>query len=97
MVVAMSTLGAFCFYAGLNVIAFVLIFFFVPETAGRTLEELDAVFAVSTMTHARYQLKESLPYFIKRWVKRDKSATLRPLYNFDNIKSITKFEKGAGH
>jgi hypothetical protein len=83
MVAAMTTLGAFCFYAGLNVIALVLIFFFVPETAG--------------MTHARYQLKEALPYFIKRWIKRDKSATLRPLYNFDNIKSITKFEKGAGH
>jgi hypothetical protein len=30
-------------YAGLNIAAFVLIFFFVPETKQRTLEELDQV------------------------------------------------------
>lgn len=32
MVGVMSTVGAFCFYAGLNLIAFCLIFLFVPET-----------------------------------------------------------------
>jgi hypothetical protein len=88
---------AFCFYAGLNILALVAIFLFVPETAGRTLEELDAVFSVPTSVHARYQVKEALPYIVKRWIKRDKSATLRPLYDFGNIKSITVFEKGAGH
>jgi hypothetical protein len=39
----MTPVGAFCFYAGLNLIAFVLIFLFVPETKQYTLEELDQV------------------------------------------------------
>ena len=43
MVLAMGNVGAFGFYAGLNVIAFVLIFLFMPETKQRTLEELDQV------------------------------------------------------
>ncbi|KII92492.1 hypothetical protein PLICRDRAFT_172579 [Plicaturopsis crispa FD-325 SS-3] len=75
--------GAFGFYAGLNVAAFVLIFFLVPETKQRTLEELDYVFAVPTRTHAHYQLTQSLPYFFKRYVFRNKSAQLAPLYHFD--------------
>lgn len=33
----MTITGAFCFYAGLNVTAFVMIFFLVPETKQRTL------------------------------------------------------------
>ncbi|THW36563.1 hypothetical protein D6D21_06568 [Aureobasidium pullulans] len=33
--------GAFCSYAGLNMLSFVVIFFVVPETKRRTLEELD--------------------------------------------------------
>lgn len=33
----------FCFYAGLNLVAFVLIILFLPETKQRTLEELDQV------------------------------------------------------
>jgi hypothetical protein len=97
MATAMTTLGAFCFYAGLNVIALVMIFLFVPETAQRTLEELDYVFSIPTGVHARYQVTKTLPYFWRRWIKRDKSAVLEPLYDFSTIKSLTKFEKGAGH
>lgn len=33
----------FCFYAGLNMVAFVLLILFLPETKQRTLEELDQV------------------------------------------------------
>ncbi|KAH6663700.1 sugar transporter [Halenospora varia] len=80
------TVGAFGFYAGLNIIALIMIFFLVPETKQRTLEELDYVFAVPTRTHAKYQLTKSLPYFVKRWVLLQKSATLEPLYSFDTIK-----------
>lgn len=35
-----TEVGAFGFYAGLNVAAFIMIFFFVPETKQRTLEEV---------------------------------------------------------
>ena len=43
----LHTIGAFGLYAGFNVVAFVMIFFLVPETKQRTLEELDYIFAVS--------------------------------------------------
>lgn len=94
---AFTEVGAFGFYAGLNVCAFIMIFFLLPETMQRTLEELDYVFAVPTSTHAKYQLTEFLPYWIKRWVFFNKNATLKPLYNFDEVVSTTVFEKGAAH
>lgn len=60
-----------------------MIFFFVPETKQRTLEELDYVFAVPTTTHMSYQLTKALPYFAKRHVLRRKNAQLEPLYKMD--------------
>jgi hypothetical protein len=75
--------GVFCFYAGTNIVAFVMIFLWVPETKQRTLEELDYIFAVPTRTHMRYQLTQALPYFINRYVLRQKGAVLEPLYHFD--------------
>lgn len=80
---AFGIVGAFGFYAGLNVVAFCMIFLFVPETKQRTLEELDYVFAVPTRTHIKYQLTQALPYWFKRYVFFQKSATLEPLYHFD--------------
>lgn len=83
MVAAMTPTGAFGFYAGLNVTAFVMIFFWVPETKQRTLEELDYVFAVPTLKHMQYHVRHSIPYFIQRWIFFNKSAKLPPLYQFD--------------
>ncbi|TFK75341.1 hypothetical protein BDN72DRAFT_810901 [Pluteus cervinus] len=94
---AFGPTGAFGFYAGLNIVAFVMIFFLMPETKERTLEELDYVFALPTSKHIAYQFHTYIPYFIKRWVFLNKDATLPPLYNFDEVVSITKFEKGSGH
>lgn len=68
---------------GLNVIAFVLIFLFVPETKQRTLEELDYVFAVPTRTFVRYQLTQTAPHWFRRTILRDRTARLEPLYHFD--------------
>lgn len=59
--------GAFAFYAGLNMVAFIVIFFIIPETKS-TLEELDFVFGVLSRKHASYQVRVWLPYFVKRWV-----------------------------
>ncbi|KAI9898854.1 hypothetical protein N3K66_005315 [Trichothecium roseum] len=56
--------GVFGLYAGLGLVALALVFLFVPETAGRSLEELDRVFAVSDREHARYQA--SVPPFPTR-------------------------------
>lgn len=38
---SLGVLGAFCLYAGFNIVAFGMIFLWVPETKQRTLEELD--------------------------------------------------------
>jgi sugar porter (SP) family MFS transporter len=81
---AFTPTGAFGFYAGLNVIAFVMIFFFMPETKQRTLEELDQVFSVPIPVFAKYQLTKTLPYFFKRWVFCRRTAVLEPLYNVDD-------------
>ncbi|GAB1739619.1 hypothetical protein NU219Hw_g4568t1 [Hortaea werneckii] len=75
--------GAFGFYAGLNVVAFLVIFFVVPETKKRTLEELDFVFGVPTTRHAAYQLKVWLPWWIQRYVFWRRRAFLEPLYEED--------------
>jgi len=63
IVAAFTITGAFGFYAGMNILAFGMIFLFVPETKQRTLEELDYIFAVPTRKfiqhHATFQ-KHSL-------------------------------------
>ncbi|KAI9878143.1 MAG: hypothetical protein M1830_001789 [Pleopsidium flavum] len=84
MLAAFTPQGAFGFYAALNVIAFVMIFFWVPETKQRTLEELDYIFAVPTRTHMHYQFTKALPYWFKRYVFRRKNTRLEPLYHFES-------------
>jgi len=85
-----SVVGAFGIYAGFNVVAFVMIFFWVPETKQRTLEELDYVFAVPTRKFGHYQLTETVPWFIKRYVFWQRNAELKPLYQFDQEKKVKK-------
>ena len=69
LVDAFSPTGAFGWYAGWNAFAFVFCYFCLPETKGRTLEELDSVFEVATTAHAKYYL-ESVPWYIQKYVKR---------------------------
>ncbi|KAL3418687.1 hypothetical protein PVAG01_10403 [Phlyctema vagabunda] len=84
MLVAFGIVGSFCFYAGLNIVALIMIFLFVPETKQRTLEELDYVFAVPTRTHVHYQLTKALPWWFNRYVLMKKGAVLEPLYHFES-------------
>lgn len=96
---ALGTVGAFGLYAGFNFVALVMIFFWVPETKQRTLEELDYVFAVPTSRFARYQLTETLPWFVKRWVFWQRKAERKPLYQFEEVKKEERREgaaQGAG-
>ncbi|KAJ7644781.1 hypothetical protein FB45DRAFT_898651 [Roridomyces roridus] len=85
MLAAMKPTGAFCFYGGLNIVAFVMIFFGLPETKQRTLEELDYIFAVPTSRHASYQLNTWAPWFIKRYIFWQRHAHLEPLYQLDGV------------
>jgi len=66
----MTQTGAFGFYAGLNLIAWGMIFCFVRETKQLTLEELDQVFSVPTSVYLKYESKVWLPYFFKRHILR---------------------------
>ncbi len=80
---SLGIVGAFCLYAGFNVVATFMIFFGLPETKQRTLEELDYVFAVPTRVFIHYQTTKWLPWFIKRYVLFQKNAVLEPLYHFE--------------
>jgi len=81
---AVGVTGAFGFYAGLNVAAFVMILLFVPETKGLTLEELDAVFSVPTATFINHTFSQAIPYWIKRWIFWRRDITLAPLIENDD-------------
>ncbi|RMJ18407.1 hypothetical protein BHE90_001271 [Fusarium euwallaceae] len=75
----MTPTGAFGFYAGLNLIAWGMIFCFVRETKQMTLEEIDQVFSVPTKSFISYELRVWLPYFIKRHVLRQKIEKPAPI------------------
>ncbi|KAF2020273.1 hypothetical protein BU24DRAFT_406849 [Aaosphaeria arxii CBS 175.79] len=79
MKTVMTPTGAFGFYAGLNLIAWFMIFAFVRETKQLTLEELDQVFSVPTKQFLGYELKVWLPYFIKRHIFRRKIPKPAPI------------------
>ena len=58
LVRAFKPQGAFGYYAAWNGVGFVLVLLFLPETKGRTLEELDRVFEVPTRSHVKYGLAQ---------------------------------------
>ena len=79
---AFTNQGAFSFYACWNLVGFFLALLFVPETKGKTLEELDQVFSVPTHVHAAYGLRQ-VPYFIRRYILRQ-SVQPERLYERDD-------------
>jgi len=88
MLEVMGPTGAFGFYAGLNVLAFIMIIFWVPETKNLTLEEMDFVFDIPTSKFAAYQVKHAIPYWFKRYVFFNKSAKLQPLIHTREDRTI---------
>ena len=81
-----GVIGSFFFYAGFNLVAFAMIFLWLPETKQRTLEELDYIFAVPTRVFMKYQLTKALPWWFKRWILR-KDVQLEPLYRLDRYEA----------
>lgn len=66
---AFTPTGAFGWYAAWNIVGWLLILLFVPETKSLSLEELDQVFNVPTHKQARYGLK-SLTHAIDKYLFR---------------------------
>ncbi|KAI6902425.1 hypothetical protein KC318_g8883, partial [Hortaea werneckii] len=74
---AIGHAGLLGIFAGLNALAFGLVFLFVRETAGAaigstlggmfsvSLEELNYIFEVTTKTHQDYQFRVMIPWFFK--------------------------------
>jgi len=91
MLAAFTPTGVFGFYAGLNIVAFFLIFFFLYETKQRTLEELDYVFGVPTRTHAAFQGTKQFPWWFRRWVLMRKGEVEPELYHFDGAGSRDEY------
>jgi len=79
--------GAFGWYAAWCMIGWIAVLFTLPETKALTLEELDFVFSVPTVRHAKYQLKNTI-WHIRRYVlfQRDLKP-LPPLYETKGLVS----------
>ncbi|PQE25593.1 MFS sugar transporter protein [Rutstroemia sp. NJR-2017a BBW] len=69
MLKAFKPQGAFSWYAGWNVIGFIAVLLFVPETKGKTLEELDQVFSIPTRQHAVWGARQ-VPYVFRKYILR---------------------------
>lgn len=87
--------GVFGFYAGLNVLAFFLIFFFLPETKEKSLEQLDYVFGVPTRKHASFQGSQQFPWWFKRYIMQRKGVPEPQLYHFEDTGVINLYRGGS--
>ena len=77
-----------------------------PETKGKTLEELDQVFSVPTHIHAAYGFRQ-IPYFFKRYLLRQHAEPERLYDNddtaedkdlgYDNLESHTYWNTNHRH
>lgn len=70
----LGTQGSFLVYALGNMVGWVLVLLFVRESKMRTLEQLDEVFSVPERRFIEYQLKEVVPWWMKRYVLMQKNA-----------------------
>jgi hypothetical protein len=92
---AFTIQGAFGFYAGLNIVALLMIFSWLPETKQRTLEELDYVFAVPTRYHMKFQWTKVLPWWFRKWFLRKKGEAEPMMYHFadDDAKENQRLDR----
>lgn len=96
MLAAFKPQGAFSWYAAWNIVGFVLVLLFLPETKGKTLEELDQVFSVPTHVHAAYGMRQ-IPYFFQRYVFRRHVEPERLYERDDSEYADTGYDAEAQH
>ncbi|KAH6667895.1 hypothetical protein B0J14DRAFT_619902 [Halenospora varia] len=78
----LHSIGLMGLFAGLNVVAWVLIFFLVYETKQATLEEMRKIFSVKTKDYVKYQFFEGLPWIWKYVVTLGRAQQKAPPYRF---------------
>jgi len=87
LILAFGPQGAFGWYAAWCCILWVLILLFVRETKGKTLEELDQVFAIPLRTHAAYGLRQ-IPYGFKKFVLFQ-NPVAEELYRMESVSELS--------
>ncbi|KAF2464226.1 MFS general substrate transporter [Lindgomyces ingoldianus] len=85
--------GSLSIFAGLNLVAFVLVYLFVPETRRRTLEELQYTFDLSTRWHVEYRAGYVRRHFVKNFRKYVTRQEVRPPIPFYRWARITYGER----
>lgn len=88
---ATKSWGALALFSGLNLVAFVLVFFLVEETKGFELEELSGVFAVPKWDFVRFQ-QRNLRHILRKVVLRKKE----PEPELYNVASSQYADDGEG-
>jgi hypothetical protein len=94
LILAFGQQGGFGWYAAWCCILWVLILLFVRETKGKTLEELDQVFAIPLGTHAAYGLRQ-IPYGIKKFVLFQNPVP-EQLYQLESESEVSSTEGDEG-
>ncbi|KAG5985177.1 hypothetical protein E4U55_000813 [Claviceps digitariae] len=89
---ALGQKGSLGLFAGLNIVALVMVFLFVEETKQRSLEELDHIFAVSKRRFIRFQTISYLPWAIRKCIYG--SAAPRPVLYQDLVWGSVSSEQG---
>jgi MFS family permease len=89
---ALQPQGAFWLYAVLNIVAFFLVFLFVPETRLKSLDELDDVFSISSRTFIKYQTTKYVPWFTRRYLFNQKEVYLNPLLSTQEYSELGQEE-----
>lgn len=71
-------------FAGLDAMAALLVWLFVPGTVQvTTLEEMNYIFGVPTDKHIQYQIRDVLPWIIRRYMPGQRAGRLIPLYTWN--------------
>lgn len=78
MVQAWTSQGAFAWYASWNLVGWLLVLLFVPETKEKTLEELDSVFDVPLRSTMAFGVRQFFYFWGHYILRRDIPAPLPP-------------------
>ncbi|KAI1768649.1 hypothetical protein GGR53DRAFT_531862 [Hypoxylon sp. FL1150] len=88
--------GSLGLFAGLDFLAFVLVFLLVEETKRRSLEDLDLIFAVRKRDFVSHQVTRYLPWFVRHHVLRRRRDEPKPSLYVDLIWQQQQYQNGVG-